>query len=239
MKFDPPLLKGTLIKRYKRFLADIETAAGDVLTLHCPNTGSMKNCQTAGNAVWYSDSGNPKRKYRYTWELVEVEQGAVAGINTGRANHLVQEIIEQGRIESLAGYDALQREVKYGAENSRIDLLLRFGEQDCYVEVKNLTLGELEAQQNVGYFPDAVTTRGQKHLRELQAMVRAGQRAVLFFCVQHTGVERVRPADHIDPAYGALLREVASAGVEVMAWQARLSESEAILIKPLPVELSW
>ncbi|MAR91478.1 MAG: DNA/RNA nuclease SfsA [Pseudomonadales bacterium] len=233
MKFDPPLATGTLVRRYKRFLADITLADGTELTLHCPNTGSMKNCQAPGSTVWYSDSGNPKRKYRHTWELVQVGPKAIAGINTGRANALVKEAVLAGVIPELAGYEQVCSEVKYGSENSRIDLLLKAPSVRCYVEVKNLTLGEGE----IGYFPDAVTERGRRHLRELEAMVAAGHRAVLFFCVQHSGVVEARPADHIDPAYGAALRQAHRAGVEILAWQCQLSADEIRLHQPLPVVL--
>lgn len=234
MQFDPPLLGGVLIQRYKRFLADVQLEDGSQITLHCPNTGSMKNCAAPGSRVWFSDSGNDKRKYRHTWELVEVEGGAIAGINTGRANRLVADAIAQGRIPELAGYDRVRTEVKYGSENSRIDLLLEGDGANCFVEIKSVTLGE----GTTGYFPDAVTERGRKHLRELMAMVQQGQRAVLFFCVQHTGVEVVKPADHIDPAYGKLLREAAQSGVAVLAWRWQLSAQGAFIDRPLPVDLS-
>lgn len=234
MKLSPPLQQGTLIKRYKRFMADISLPDGSELTLHCPNTGSMKNCAEPGSAVWFSDSGNPKRKYRHTWELVAVGNGAIAGINTGRANGLVKEAIAGGLIPELADYEHIRTEVKYGAENSRIDLLLERVGQQCYVEVKSLTLGEGE----IGYFPDAVTERGRKHLRELETMVKQGHRAVLFFCVQHNGVKVARPADHIDPKYGAALRQAHQNGVEVMAWQCDLSAAEITIARALPVDLS-
>lgn len=234
MKLNPPLQQGTLIKRYKRFMADISLPDGSELTLHCPNTGSMKNCAEPGSAVWFSDSGNPKRKYRLTWELVAVGNGAIAGINTGRANGLVKEAIAAGLIPELDGYEHIRTEVKYGAENSRIDLLLERVGQQCYVEVKSLTLGEGE----IGYFPDAVTERGRKHLRELETMVEQGHRAVLFFCVQHNGVKVARPADHIDPKYGAALRQAHQNGVEVMAWQCDLSAAEITIARALPVDLS-
>ena len=239
MKFDPPLQTATLIKRYKRFMADVELSNGDVLTLHCPNTGSMKNCAEPGSQVWFSDSGNPKRKYPHTWELVSVEGNFVAGINTNRANALVKEALENNVVPALSGYDELRSEVKYGEENSRIDLLLEFNQASakplsCYVEVKNLTLGEGKD----GFFPDAVTERGRKHLRELVKMVEQGHRAVLFFCVQHTGVVVAKPAQHIDPKYAETIREAVAAGVEVMAWQCVLNESEARIEKELPVDLT-
>lgn len=235
MKFDSPLEKGTLIKRYKRFLADIKRADGSEITVHCPNTGSMQQCNIAGSAVWFYDSGNAKRKYPHTWEQVAVADGtAIAGINTNRANSLVVEGLETGVIKELQGYDALKTEVKYGAENSRIDVMLTFGQQACYVEVKNVTLGE----GIQGWFPDAVTTRGQKHLRELMAMVAAGHRAVLLFCVQHTGVTSVAAAAHIDPDYATLLTQARDAGVEIIAYQADLTPTEATLVRALPVLFS-
>ncbi|MDX1693172.1 MAG: DNA/RNA nuclease SfsA [Ketobacteraceae bacterium] len=236
MKFDPPLLSGRLIKRYKRFMADIELSTGEILTIHCPNTGSMLNCNLPGSQVWYSDSGNPKRKYRHTWEIVAVGEGGRfrAGVNTGRANKLVKEAVDQGVISELRGYDNVRTEVKYGNENSRIDLLLESSNREqCFVEVKNVTLAEGE----IAYFPDAVTERGRKHLRELALMVAEGHRAVLLFCVQLTGVTEVRPADHIDPAYGETLRQVVEQGVEVIAYQAEISDAEISLVNSLPVVL--
>lgn len=235
MQFDPPLQSGILIKRYKRFLADVRLADGSEITIHCPNTGSMKNCAEPGSRVWFSDSGNDKRKYRHTWELVQVQDGAIAGINTSRANALVLEALQAGAIGTLAGYPVIRSEVKYGSENSRIDLLLESeGRPSCFVEVKSVTLGE----GHTGFFPDAVTERGRKHLRELITMVEQGQRAVLFFCVQHTGVKVVKPADHIDPAYGKQLREAAESGVEVLAWRWQLSPQGAIVECAMPVDLS-
>lgn len=235
MQFDPPLQSGILLRRYKRFLADVVLDDGREITLHCPNTGSMKNCADPGSRVWFSDSGNDKRKYRHTWELVETASGVLAGINTGRANELVKALILSGRVPELSGYARVRSEVKYGSENSRIDLLLEEGATpDCFVEIKNVTL----AEGATGYFPDAVTERGRKHLRELMAMVEQGQRAVLFFCVQHTGVQLVKPADHIDPAYGKQLRDAAQSGVGIMAWRWRLSAWAAEAECPLPVDLS-
>ncbi|WP_432471078.1 DNA/RNA nuclease SfsA [Amphritea sp. HPY] len=226
---------GRLIKRYKRFLADIELENGRELTVHCPNTGSMKNCADPGSQVWIQDSGNLKRKYLFGWELVEVEGRHWACINTGRANSLIREAIENGVIVELQGYRTIRQEVKYGDENSRIDLLLEDDDKPlCYVEIKNVTL--LEAN-GIGAFPDAVTTRGAKHLRELMLMVAQGHRAVLLFCVPHTGIERVRPADHIDPEYGQLLREAASAGVEIYAYGAKITPAEVTINSPLPVNL--
>lgn len=233
MIFDPPLIEGRLIKRYKRFLADVQTASEEVLTIHCPNTGSMRACLSPGEPCWYSVSDSKTRKYPHTWEIATTPDGHLAGINTHRANALVEELLGAGSEPALTAYTELQREVKYGDEKSRIDFLLRgSGLPDCYLEVKNVTLHEGEG---LGAFPDAVSERGAKHLRELAAMAAAGHRAVLLFCVQHSGIDRVAPADHIDPHYGALLREVAAQGVEVLAWGASLSAREIRLIKPLPV----
>ncbi len=229
------MLEGRLIKRYKRFLADIELAHGRQLTVHCPNTGSMKRCAEPGSRVWIQDSGNLKRKYPFGWELVEVDGCFWACINTGRANGLIREGIETGVIAPLQGYTSLRPEVKYGDENSRIDLLLQAdGKADCYVEIKNVTLLE---HAGLGCFPDAVTSRGAKHLRELMLMVEQGHRAVLMFCVAHTGIERVRPADHIDPEYGQLLRDAEAAGVEIYAYGARITPDEVTISHPLPVLL--
>jgi sugar fermentation stimulation protein A len=228
------LIQGTLIKRYKRFLADITLESGEEVTVHCPNTGSMKNCADPGSRVWVLDSQNPKRKYPLGWEIVEVEGCYMACVNTGRANKLVKEAIENGVVSSLQGYASLRQEVKYG-ENSRIDLLLEDEKKGrAWVEVKNVTLLE---EDNWGSFPDAVTTRGAKHLRELMAMVEQGDRAVMLFCVPHTGIKSVRPADHVDPEYGRLLREAKRVGVEVIAYGADIDEHHVTLARELPVEL--
>ena len=236
MNFAPPLQTATLIKRYKRFLADVTLADGSTCTLHCPNTGSMLHCAVPGSRVWFSDSGNPARKYPYTWEFVEVDQKYKVGINTGRANALVKEAIALESIEQLRGYANCRSEVPYGSEKSRIDFLLTDNPNapgvDCYVEVKSVTLGLGHGQ---GAFPDAVTTRGLKHLRELMEMKASGHRAVLFFCVQHEGIREVRPADEIDVAYGALLREAHSKGVEVIAYSAQINTQEICLVEQLPV----
>lgn len=238
MKFTPALQQGILLKRYKRFLADIETADGSMLTLHCPNTGSMLNCKEPGWRVWYSTSDNPKRKYRCTWELVENEDGELIGINTGRANQLVEEALQTGIVDELNGYETCRKEVRFGSEKSRVDFMLRDAQEgnlaDCYVEVKSVTLGMGSGQ---GLFPDAVTTRGQKHLRELIDVKARGQRAVLLFCVQHSGIREMAPADHIDADYGRLLRMAADAGVEILAYSAILSPREFRLSHGIPVKL--
>lgn len=218
------------MRRYKRFLADIETATGELLTIHCPNTGSMKNCWAESTPCWYSDSANPKRKYRHTLEVTTTPESALAGVNTGRANALVEEAITSGVIGELQGYETLRREVRYGEENSRIDLLLSGAQGDCYVEVKNVTLAEGAR----GLFPDAVSARGAKHLRELQKLAEGGVRAVLFYCVQHSAIETVEAAREIDPAYAAALDDAVAAGVEVIAYRAVIGAGEIRLEKALP-----
>ena len=240
MQLNKKLQQGILLRRYKRFLADITTQLGETITIHCPNTGSMKNCHEPGSRVWYTDSGNPKRKYACTWELVEVEKKHIVGINTGSANKLVQEAIVAGRIGELRGYHSVHSEVPYGEQRSRIDFLLQGLSHDsaaqCYVEVKNVSLG---MNDGLGLFPDAVTSRGQKHLQELLLMKQQGQRAVLLFCVQHTGIQQLAPADEIDPEYGRLLREVHCGGVEVLAYSAAfdLQNSSIELRNKLAVNL--
>ncbi|AZG74595.1 DNA/RNA nuclease SfsA [Shewanella livingstonensis] len=232
MKFTPEFESGVLIKRYKRFLADIKLSNGQEITIHCPNTGSMKNCLFPGEKVWFSTSDNPKRKYAHTWELMQTDQQHLIGINTGRANALAEEAIKQQVIAELQGYDTLKREVKYGNENSRIDILLTSQNRaECYIEIKSCTLLE----EQIGYFPDSVTTRGQKHLRELMHMVTLGHRAVLLFVVQHSGITHVQPARHIDPQYADLLQQAVASGVEVLAYKTELSPQGSFISIPCKV----
>ena len=234
MQFDPPLQPAILLKRYKRFLADVVTPDGRELTLHCPNTGAMTGCAAPGDTVWYSTSDNAKRKYAHTWELTEIQQGAVICVNTLRANSLAKEAISAGIISELSGYNQLKSEVKYGEENSRIDIMLQADDrQNCYIEVKSVTLAENEQ----GYFPDAVTERGQKHLRELMSVAAEGQRAVIFFAVLHSAITRFSPARHIDEKYAQLLSEAQQRGVEILAYKAELSAEGMALKKSLPVTL--
>lgn len=216
MQFDPELEEGRLIKRYKRFLADIECADGSLVTAHCANTGSMKNCMAEGARVWFSRNDDPKRKLKASWELVETPHGRVACINTGRANRLVEEALEAGIITELAGFTELRREVRFGEENSRADFCLMFDDQPVIVEVKSVTLGF--ADTDVAAFPDAVTVRGSKHLRELTALAASGQRAVLIYCVNLSGISAVRAAQEIDPDYATALADAKAAGVEVLAY---------------------
>ena len=231
MKIAPPLFPATFEKRYKRFFADVRTPSGELLTLHCPNTGSMKNCLVEGSPCWYSLSDNPKRKLPGTLEIVTSSQGNLAGVNTSRPNYLVREVIEADLVPELQGYSQIRTEVRYGEEKSRIDLLLEdrsLGQ--CYVEVKNVTM---DMGDGLATFPDAVTSRGTKHLRELMAMVAAGHRAVLFFCVHLTGVQRMEVAAEIDPGYAATLSEAVAAGVEVIAWRASIGADQIVLDQPI------
>lgn len=234
MKFPQLLVSGRLIKRYKRFLADVELDNGETITAACPNTGSMLGCNVPGSRVWLSSSDSPTRKYRHTWELVEGKPGVIVGINTVWPNRLVVEAINAKVIKELSGYRNIKTEVRYGNENSRIDILLdgHTKKPPCYVEVKNVTAA---VENDIALFPDAISERGSKHLRELMAMVDEGFRAVLIFCVQRTDVNEVRPADGIDPVYGKTLRQALAHGVEVLAYRARISLQEIVLADKIPV----
>jgi len=228
----PPLITGKLIKRYKRFLADIELADGSLITAHCPNSGSMLGCNLPGSPVLLSTSPNQNRKLPHTWELLQVGSYWV-GLNTMLPNRLSEEAILNGIILELQGYEQLRREVPYGSERSRIDLLLEGAKGRCYVEVKNVTL----VQEGMALFPDAVTTRGQKHLRELMEVVRNGDRGVILFTVQRGDGNAVAPADRIDPEYGRLLREAVAQGVEALAYRAVVTPEEIRLTERLAVVL--
>ncbi|MBK6657416.1 MAG: DNA/RNA nuclease SfsA [Proteobacteria bacterium] len=232
MKFARPLIAATLLRRYQRFLADCELDDGTRLTAACPNTGSMLGCCTPGNRVWLSESDAPTRKYRHTWEMVQVGKLKI-GINTGLPNRLVREAVENGVLAELGGYERVRGEVPFGVERSRIDLLLQSERRpDCYVEVKNVTAA---VSDGIALFPDAVSARGAKHLRELMRLKAEGLRAVLVYCVQRGDVEEVRPADGIDPLYGRTLREALAAGVEVLAYRARVTTEEVILHQRIAV----
>jgi len=232
MLFKSPLVEARLIRRYKRFLADIEFHDGSLATASCPNTGSMMGLAEPGSRVWLTHAPSPLRKYDYTWELTENAKGVLIGINTSRPNALVAEAIEAGMIKELSGYSTIRRECKYGAEGSRIDLLLERSDASCYVEVKNVTAAVTDG---IALFPDAVTERGCKHLRELMMMVSLNHRAVLVFCVQRGDVTEVRPADDIDPVYGKTLREAIAAGVEVIAYRAEVGIAGIVIGNRIPV----
>lgn len=232
MKFDPPLLLGRLEQRYKRFLADVTLPGGELVVAHCPNTGAMTGCKDEGSRVWLSPSDNPKRKLKYTWQLVETAAGDIACIHSALANKVVEEALDQGVIKELAGFEVLKREVRLASGSSRMDFKLTYPTEQAWVEVKSVTLLDADG---VGLFPDAVSKRGSKHLRELIAIKEGGDRAVLVFAVLHSGISEVRPADGIDAEYGETLREALAAGVEVLAYGAEISPEGMSLVRALPV----
>jgi sugar fermentation stimulation protein A len=230
MDLPQPLFEGCLLRRYKRFLADVELLDGRVVTAHTPNTGSMRQCAEPGLKVLLSRSDNPKRKLAWSWELVEVNDCWV-DINTQRANRVVEEALRSG---GLAGFEGYSVRSEFPFASSRIDFMLEgFGEK-VLLEVKNVTLC---CAPDVACFPDAVTLRGQKHLRELARAVGQGWRGLIFFLVQRSEAHSFTPADAIDPAYGRLLREVAAAGVEVMAYRTAVSPAATTVAQALPLEL--
>lgn len=235
MRFPSPLERGRLLQRYKRFLADVVLDSGETVTANCPNTGSMLGLTTPGARVWLSRSDSPTRKYAHTWEMIEADLGkgpGLVGINTGHPNRLVAEAIAAKRIKTLSGYTSLRREVKYG-EASRVDILLEDEHKGrCYVEVKNV---HLMRTAGLAEFPDCVTERGLKHLRELAAMVGLGHRAVMLFLIQRTDAQRFTLASDLDPAYAEAFRAAREAGVEALAFRCRMSEAEITLDRAVPI----
>lgn len=235
MKFEHKLIPGALIKRYKRFLADVRLAGGEIITAHCANSGSMMGLKDQGSRVWLSPRTNPKAKLDFKWELVEVD-GTLVGINTSRPNALVEQAILDGTITELAGYQNLRREMKYGC-NSRIDIFLsgpRSGNKNCYVEVKSVTLCRRE---NFAEFPDSVTARGTKHLNELRQMVADGHRAMMLYLIQRNDCTSFQLARDIDPAYAAAFRAALNGGVEAVCYGCVLTPKEIIIGKRLPMRL--
>jgi sugar fermentation stimulation protein A len=233
-RFDPPLVRGKLIRRYKRFFSDVTLDDGREVVAHCGNTGRMQGLLEPGSRVWVKHHDDPKRKLAWSWQIAS--EGSVrVGINTQLPNQLVTDAIAAGLVEQLAGYGSARREVPYGT-GSRIDLLLEDHPEDprpCYVEVKNVTL----VQDGIARFPDAVTSRGLKHLGELTTVVESGGRAVMFYLIQRGDGERFRPADDIDPAYGLGLRNAAKHGVETFAWVCEVTPKVIRVSHPVPVEL--
>lgn len=235
MRFPDPLVRATLLKRYKRFLSDHRLEDGSSVTAHCANTGAMLGLVAPGAETWLSPARNAKRKLRYTWEMVRVAPGGrgLVGINTAHPNAIVAEAIAAGQVAELAGYAGIRREVRYG-ENSRIDLLLETeGAPPCYVEVKNV---HLRRHAGRAEFPDSVTARGTKHLGELAAVAKAGGRAVMFYLVQRADCESFALAGDIDPDYRAAFEEAGKCGVEALSYDCRLSETEIRLARRLAIE---
>ncbi len=235
MRFPSPLLRGTLIQRYKRFLADVRLDDGTLVTATCPNTGSMIGLKDPGAVVWLSTSDKPTRKYKHTWEMVEADLGkgpTLVGINTQHPNKLVAEAIERKKIKSLMGYASLKREQKYG-RNSRVDLLLEDPARGlAYVEVKNV---HLSRKHGLAEFPDSVTERGTKHLGELADMVRGGHRAIMVFLVQRADCARFALAPDIDPNYGLAFAAAQKAGVETIVLRCRLNTDGIVVDRTIPI----
>lgn len=230
MKFKTELVHGTLIQRYKRFLADVKLDNGTIVTAHCTNSGTMKSCLENGAEVYLTPVDDPKRRTKFTWEMIKIN-GDWVGINTGIPNILAYEAIKNGEIPELSGYANVRREVKFG--DSRFDVFVENDAEKCFVEVKNVTLKE----GNYALFPDAVTTRGQKHLKTLMEVKAQNMRAVMFYVIQRSDVDVFAPAINIDPVYAEALKAAVEAGVEVLAIQAKVTPTEIRLAKQLPIEI--
>lgn len=231
MKFTTPLIQGFLIKRYKRFLADIKLPRGEVITAHCPNTGTMLSCSTPGSPVALSISDNPKRKYPHTLEMVQ-ENSTWIGVNTSRTNGLVADAILCGKITEFGRIDKIKREVKT-SEHTRLDLQLFSKTEEIYIEVKNCSL----AENGCAMFPDAVTTRGTKHLNELIRLNNDGIKSCIFFLVQRMDADRFAPASHIDSIYAKTLKEAAAQGVMIIAYQAQVHPGAIEVKRSLPLHI--
>ncbi|MDT8378788.1 MAG: DNA/RNA nuclease SfsA [Desulfotignum sp.] len=228
----PPLIPGYLIRRYKRFLADVRLDTGETVIAHCPNSGSMKGCAVPGCPVWLSVSDNPRRKLKYTWELIKTPESMI-GINTLVPNRLVKTAIETGQIPELAGYGTVRSEVTV-RKGTRLDLVLeKTNRRNCYVEIKNCTLVE----QGTALFPDAVTKRGQKHLDELSHLVSAGYRGVIFYLIQRMDAHRFGPAFEIDPAYARKLSQARENGVEIIIRDVVIDLKQIRIRRPVPLQL--
>ena len=223
MDFSRNLIPGKLIKRYKRFLADVELEDGSIVTAHCPNSGRMTQCQDKGWKALLSPANNPNRKLKFTWELVHNDECWIC-VNTQRANEVAFEAVSQNLIAELNGYEKIEREKKYG-KNSRIDILLSNQNELCYVEVKSVTL----THEGKYTFPDAPTERGRKHLDELMAMKKQGHRAVMLFILMRSDGKGFEPAAHIDPKYSDKLEEAEKAGVEVLVYNTTINESSIVI----------
>jgi sugar fermentation stimulation protein A len=231
MRFEQQLQQGTLIRRYKRFLADVKLPDGSLLTAHCPNSGSMLGCSDPGSPVMLSRSDNLARKYPHTLEMVKVANVWV-GVNTSLTNKLVRELLEYGYVEEFGRPDSIIQEIKT-SDNTRLDFQLKQNGRTIFLEAKNCSL----AVSKAAMFPDAVTVRGTKHLRELAALNRQGHVAAVFFCVQRQDADWFMPAHHIDPVYAETLAKVAKEGVLVIAYQAAVSPEEIKITRRLPVKM--
>lgn len=238
MKFSAPLVEGRLVKRYKRFLADVELASGELVTSHCANPGAMLGLKDPGMRVWLTPALNPNRKLKWDWQLCETHDfgvKALVGINTSHPNKIAAEAIDSGAIPELEGYSELRTEVTYG-QNSRIDILLEDDSKPaCYVEIKNV---HLLRQKGLAEFPDSVTTRGAKHLGELADMVAQGNRAVMLYVIQRDDAEEFALAGDIDPAYVEAFKNARKAGVEALAYSCKLDMDRIELDKRLTFSAS-
>lgn len=235
MRFETPLIEARLLRRYKRFLADVELADnGERLTVYCPNTGAMTGCAEPGSRVWLSSSDNPARRYPWTWELVESADGTIVGIHTGRTNAIVAEALGQGAIPEFSAFERIRREARYPGSRRRADFLLQRTQARCWLEVKNVTAA---VDGRLAVFPDAVSVRATEHMRALAHRCRAGDQAALLFVAQRADVDVVAPAWDIDPVYSRALVDAARAGVAVLAYVARVAPGGIELDRPLDVEL--
>ena len=236
MRFSSGLIEGRLLRRYKRFLADVELETGETVTAHCANPGSMLGLNAPGSRVWLSRSANPKRKLAYSWELIEVDLGrgaTLVGINTSSPNGAVAAAIRSGLIPALRGYGGLRREVRY-AGNSRVDILLEDPDRPpCYVEIKNVHLMRVAG---LAEFPDSVTARGAKHLKALSQMTASGARAVMVYFVQRGDADRFTLAHDIDPTYAAAFAETTRAGVEAIAVASEVTHEGLKLPRAIALE---
>jgi sugar fermentation stimulation protein A len=234
MEFATPLLRGALVRRYKRFLADVVLDDGETVTAHCPNSGSMLSVQEPGSEVWLSHSDKPGRKHAHTWELIRVGDTLV-GINTQHPNRVVAEAVEGGAVAELSGYERVRREVRMG-DNSRVDLVLESASQPpCYVEVKNVTLARDDEKPGFVEFPDAKTARGTKHLQELTRVVAEGGRAMMFFCAQRGDAKNLAVARDIDPKYEEAFRAARAGGVEAVCYRCDVTRLGIAIADAIPI----
>ncbi|MDA3952421.1 MAG: DNA/RNA nuclease SfsA [Bacteroidales bacterium] len=230
MHFTKALIHGRLIKRYKRFLADVILDTGEIITAHCTNSGTMKSCLEDNAEVYLTPVNDPKRKTKFTWEMIKINNDWV-GVNTGNPNKLAFEAVKNGEIEKLKGYTEVKREVTF--DDSRFDVMAKNKKETCFIEVKNVTY----KKENYALFPDAVTSRGKKHLETLIKVKEQGMRAVMLFIIQRTDVDIFAPAKEIDPAYAESFKKAYEKGVEIIPFQAKVTPEKIELLKELSFEL--